>query len=303
MAGVFGVFASAQSDNSWPNNKDYSPCRCTTNSLGGILLCDKVSLANVSNIFKRTSPVNWYQFHLNLSPSDFNKTIPSNLLGNHTAKFFGLKCPAPVQQKQNYLIKIHPNAFQSPKSADLKDHYSSFEIDRCDISQWNLNFFSGFDRFAALYIGNASNFHLANWTSMPPLPYLSHLYIANGAIELNQWANFPNLTVGLLGLHIFDCEINDAAMNRILNWAVKTSANILALDLFGNNLTKIPHQISSFKKIEYINLGNQKTTIPTLSANGSFAFPKNHSISYIVAPGNKITSIQPGAFQGCAFFM
>ena len=303
VAGVFCTSPEEQSNEKCPNNEDYSPCQCFVFKSYYSLTCDKVPLANVSNIFKRTTPVNWIEFDLGLTISDFNKTIPANFLGNHTAKFFRLYCPAAVQQKQNFLIKIHPNAFRTPKSVDIERYYSSsFEIEGCDISQWNLNFFSGFHRFVALHIINASNFHLANWTSMPPLPYLSHLYIAKGAKDLNQWITFPNLSVGLQGLHIFDCEINDAAMDRILNWALKTSANTLeSLDISGNNLAKVPHQMSSFKKIRSINLSKQKTTIPSLSANGSFAFPKNHSISFISAAGNRIASIQPGAFQGFLF--
>ena len=88
-------------------------------------------------------------------------------------------------------------------------------------------------------------------------------------------------------------------MDRILNWALKSSAKTLELlDVSGNNLTKIPRQISSFKEIYNIMLDNQKTAISILPTNGSFLFPKNHSILFISAAGNRIASIQPGAFQG-----
>ena len=131
MEGVWRI--SAKEKNNCPKNEDFSPCQCQVVSSNYYLVCDEVPLANVSNIFKRNTPANWQTFYLNMSLSDLNKTIPAYFLGNHTAKHFYLYCPAAVQQKQNFLIKIDPNAFRSPKSAAIEFHYSSFEIERCDL--------------------------------------------------------------------------------------------------------------------------------------------------------------------------
>ena len=132
---------------------------------------------------------------------------------------------------------------------------------------------------------------------MPPLSSLTELYFYE-SLGLNEWTTFPkNLTNSRLKrLDLTKNEIHNTAMDRILNWAVEIFANSLTvLDISENNLTIVPHKISSFSKLEELYVNYQKPGITTIPKDSLHFFVP---VLYLDASSNKIPHIEPGTFQG-----
>ena len=272
-----------------PNKQNYSPCTCGETYDGYSITCNRVPLANISSLFKQNTAAGWGNLFLKLSPTDVNKTIPADLLGNHTVATIQLSCPT-----SNYFLTIDPNAFRSSRnSAEL------YSFINCDMNRLDFQFLSGFEKLTSLYFTEIKNAHLLNWTTLPTLNNLKSLTFGfSAAGDLNRWMTFPKLSRGLVQLNLIENNINDVEIDRILNWTLKTSAHTLEyLNLNRNNLTQIPRQISSFTKIKRISFVNQNTGISLIS-NGSFSFSVNHFLYIVDLNSNKIASIKPGAFQG-----
>ena len=278
-----------------PKGINLSPCHCiydqTFHLSPTLVACNLVSMINVTHVFERIPAMQWPALVLRLTSSDENRTIPADLLGNHTTVGVRFVCP-----HHGYPLRLNRNAFRSSKQL-----IEFLYVDECDVGQLNFNFLAGFDKLWVIAFTHTQNNHLANWTIMPPLCNLASLYIRNATRnDLNQWTQFPNLTRGLHDLCLDGNEINDVEIDRILNWTLKTSANSLEyLSLERNNLTKIPRQISLFTKILFVRLDHQKTDIQIIT-NGSFRIPAHNYIivSQFSAKNSNISSIQPGAFQG-----
>ena len=62
-----------------PNGEDYSPCECR---VGGLIACDKIPLAEVQQIFLRTTPADIDTFELTPLASEAS-IIPADLLASH----------------------------------------------------------------------------------------------------------------------------------------------------------------------------------------------------------------------------
>ena len=227
------------------------------------------------------------EFNLRLSSEDANQTIPADLLNNHSAKLIQIYCPS-----SDYFFSLDPQAF-------LSSNYTmeTIKFYNCDISLLDFYFLSGFEQLSGVYFSGMSNVHLANWLSFPSLPNLVdfNMYFSTG---LNEWTAFPNLARGLSALLLYSNEIQDAAMNRILNWAAKYSADTLqTLRLNDNNITKIPVQLqvaSPFTKLQILSLQTQKTEIPLIPRGSFYAIPP----FILAASSNGIANIKDGAFQG-----
>ena len=278
-----------------------APCNCSTKmqhhidlQLYGkrshILNCNRIPLANVSNILKRVPAREWPALDFHLSPSDANKSISADVLGNHTVVTIHLTCPFP-----NYSLQFNPNAFRSSNNSLLE----LFE-NQCDLGHFNFDFLFGFNQFRAISFNQThQHLQLANRTGIPP--NLDSLAILNVARDFKQWTTFPNLSQGLKVLVFDKNDINDVEMDRFLNWTLKTSADTLQyLALNENNLTRIPRQLSNFKSLKSFSLSNQKSAISSI-AKGSVIFSCEDYLGYrsLRLSGNRIASIQPGAFQGC----
>ena len=117
------------------------------------------------------------------------------------------------------------------------------------MSRLDFQFLSGFDQISEIDFSWSSNVNKADWTSFPPLSSLDYFKMV-GSRGLNEWTAFPKIAKGLTLLYMYSDNIQDEAMNRILNWAVKYSADTLEILLIHeNDLTEIPRQIASFQRL------------------------------------------------------
>lgn len=275
-----------------PNGEDYRPCTCHHYSYGDEVYCNNVPLAEVANVFKRTTPAELYRFDLYLPRTEeASHTLPAHLLNNHRVTFrIELHCPTSHDHK----LFLHPDAFLlSRESAQLLWIYD------CDTTGLDFEFLYGFDALRYIYLYYSSNVHLAQWATLPELLQLTRLYVINST-GLNEWTQFPTLARGLTDFILDNDNINDVAMDRILSWAAESSANSLKyLSIPQNDLTRIPSQaISRFTLLEQLFLGNQRRGIPVIPA-GALSFQSR--ISQLGINSDGVSTIEPGAFQGNIF--
>jgi len=292
--------ASAQAD--CPNEENYSPCTCTRfNGTGGVqnywVTCTEIALAEVASVFERTTTADLDRFELYLSPTDPTKTIPADLLNNHQTLWTYIYC-----RPAGSPLIVHSQAFRSSQNL-MKQIY----LRDCDMSQLNFDFLSGFNKVYDIDFWSMSNVGQANWASLPQLPSFDSLRIYQST-GLNEWISFPQLATEITSLSLSTNDIQDEAMNRILNWTFHYSANTLNyLYMNGNELTQIPKQLQaphSFPNLRYLYLNDQKTGIPLITTG---SLPCSSSYSYmdywLDATNNRITTIEAGAFQGYFIFI
>ena len=271
-----------------PNREDYSPCTCRNTSYGYSILCNGVSLSNVVDVFKQTTPEDLESVTVILAPkigTDSQLIIPADLFGNHRITYtLEISC--------SNLIQIDANAFRSSKNS-----VQWFTSQNCDFGQLDFDFLEGFNKLYFMQFGAISNFHLANWTNMPPLPSLTFINIFT--TDLNDWKEFPHLVSGgLESVQLYGNGIEDVPMNRILDWVLKYSASTLeTLSIPYNYLKSIPLQIPLFTNLTTLKIKEQKTPPGIASiSKGSLSF--SVPVYEIDARNCGIERIESGAFQG-----
>ena len=173
-------------------------------------------------------------------------------------------------------------------------------VSQCDITGLNFHFLRGFNHLEELCFTNIVNVDLADWTTLPHLLKLVRLRISNST-GLDKWTTFPDLSNGLIGFDISNNFMGDIAMDRFLNWIRKCPNIINTLKMLyirGNELTKLPLDISSFKNLEIIDLSNNSFRV---IRSGSFVFSNKSNLSsysQLNLSSCEIQTIEPGAFQG-----
>ena len=291
MAGFFIESSVAQGNNICPGSENYSPCSCYRSNPNAIPLvsCYGIPLDEVYSVFRRTSTAYLEKFVLELLPSDSTEIIPADLLNNHWTGRIEISC-------KNGSLRADPQAFRSSKNTT-----ENISINNCDLTGLDFGFLSGFDQLSLTYFSGLSNIGAANWNSFPSLPNLNELTIYKSA-GLNEWTGFPRLTRGLDRLYIQECDIQDAAMDRVLNWIAQSSADTLhTLEIEVNYLTTVPLvlRVPSFPKLTNLYLGKQKTAIPVIPIDSLHGFSPYFKLQVADTGINKIDE---GAFQGNEFY-
>lgn len=195
-----------------------------------------------------------------------------------------LYCPSRLNA-----LQLNADAFRASQSV-----LQTLNVENCELSSLNWTFLSGFNNLSSLTINYASNLH-ATFYTLPLLPALSSLTLYS-ITNLNQWTTFPPLSSnGLTQANIiYNYDLGDAAIGRILYWMLYTSASTMtSLSIAANTLTIVPRQIASFTELTSFSFYNNLAPL-TISA-GSLALPK---LSEIYLDNSRITSIEPGAFGG-----
>ena len=286
LAGTFVVDPSSAAQADCPNGEDYSPCTCSMSYID----CKNATLSQVSSVFRRTTAADLGIFTLHLSQADANEMIPPDLLNNHRAQTISIDCP-----RNDFYLRVDPQAFRSSKDTTERIYNLN-----CDMSRLDFKFLTGFVQLDLIDFRTVASFGMANWSSFPPLPKFDKLYIYSST-GLNEWTTFPQLVKGLTNLLLQHCDIQDEAMDRILNGTVQYSADTLKqLVLNLNDMTKIPRPIASFQKLDFISMYAQMRGIPFIPA-GSFYSGANDF--YLALMDNQIEMIQQGAFQGINDFV
>ena len=233
------------------------------------VLCYRIILTKVSNVFKRTPTAELEKFSIYLLPADRNEVIPRDVLNSHRVRNIEITC----DDSANFYLRVDPQAFGSSRNTTRSIHFY-----HCDMSRLNFDFLTGFHQIHYIWFPRTLNIGLANWASFPLLPSLERFSISYST-GLNEWTTFPKLGRGLNRLELYSNDIQDAAMDRILNWAEQHSADTLEqLKIDGNDLQNIPRQLgfpALFSKLQYLHLGSQKNGISVIPS-GSFYFNSSH---------------------------
>lgn len=149
---------------------DYSPCLCSE-ELGilsnvTVVRCINVQADVIRHVFNRTTPssipIVFLQF------SDFSPDgIPGNLLGDHwVTDAIWMVC----SPKNVIPLMINPDAFRSSRN-----YTQDFFFFGCNLDQFNLSFFQGFQRIQGISIEFVRNFDSINWSTLPKLTTLETL--------------------------------------------------------------------------------------------------------------------------------
>ena len=190
-----------------PYGEDYRPCTCYYYDGIYDINCDRVLISDIAVIFRRRTSIDLGTITILRLESD-DEIIPADLIDDHRALKIDLKAyPTP-------LLRIDPQAFRSSKN-----YAQSFQSSYYDIGELDFNFLDGFDQLYSISFDLASNVHLANWTSLPPLRNLTGLGIGSSRPDLNEWTTFPNLIRGLKYMILEKNQLNDEVLIRIMNWA------------------------------------------------------------------------------------
>ena len=93
-------------------------------------------------------------------------------------------------------------------------------------------------------------------------------------------------------------NLTDSKMSDILDAFLTTPnvSKILRLALPGNNLTRVPDQIRLFTRLIYVDL--EDNHIQTIHSG---AFVSHLDQHYVFLDNNKISHLEPDAFQGFSF--
>ena len=214
------------------------------------------------------------------------------MLGDHyVSDEIELECL--IKEKQRF--SINPEAFSSSRNFT-----KVLKLSFCDASNLSFSFLRGFVKLWAISFYSISNIHLANWTFFPHLVSLTDLEIIDSK-GMDKWAHFPNSITKLKYFGIEGNELDDEAMNRILQWIVDSPSvdTLQNLNMERNNLTQIPHHLSSFNKLERILLGENPLNEIVRAGSFNFSYP----IRELSLSSCGISGIEPEALEGSVYYV
>ena len=269
-----------------PNEDNYAPCTCSGGSTSlPIISCNGVPLETILDIFAQTDPVSVpIRLSITLSASETVAIVPANLLGNKVASTITINCPL-----DTFELTINSNAFSSSSG-----NATSIVVNKCNLVDSKLAFFTSFTELVSLTLTGITNLQSILPTLPYPLPSLSSLNFFNSR-GWNEIDSLPQVLInGLTALDMGSSLIEDVAMNKILDWIVKSSnSSLKTIYIDQNKLTKVPQQISAFTVLENLHLENNE--IASISAT---AFSFTAPIVFLSLDNNLISEIPAGAFKG-----
>ena len=276
-----------------PNGDDYSPCVCYKGSIRGTenemyhgVTCDRHPLAEIKETFSKTGPGEMGVINLSLQESD--DFIPENMLaGGKEIVYIQIVAP----KVENFKLKIHPEAFRSNAN-----YTEAFYFSGMDMSRMDFEFLQGFDLVDFIKIFSATNIHKARWSTLPLLAKLTRIELGYST-GLNEWTkNFPPpMANGMLNeISLTNDKLTDLSAQRLMEWVYMSAKDTLKVLILSNNdLTRVPSKISSFEKLERLDLSYNN--IHTVAA-GSLAFKS--PVSRLWLSNSNIHQIENGAFKG-----
>ena len=110
--------------------------------------------------------------------------------------------------------------------------------------------------------------------------------------------------MGTIKLDCSNRKLNDSRVSYVLEVFLTTpgTSPVGFLDLWVNQLTRIPSQIKSFTQLRWLNF--QYNPSITSIESGAFNFPDaSNSIQMLFLKYNQISTIAPGAFKGSFAFI
>jgi len=245
-------------------------------------------------VFNRTSFPRQASVKLTLQPFIFSETfIPEDVFGTKRILDIWIEYPYGTFMNRSLSLQVDADAFRSTKI-----YTKNFTIYGIDCTLLDLSFLSGFNQLTKLVLGNINNIQHC-LSSLPPLPHLIKLEVVYCS-GMNELYILPTLTNGLMTVKFHGSEDKDEAYNndtvdRIMDWLLLSSANTLKEMgiAYMNQVTRVPHQISSFKALRKLWLHDNN-----ISSIKSEAFSFSVPVSLLSIHRNGIKKIEPGAFQG-----
>ena len=214
-------------------------------SNGYEIFCPNVAPSEITNVFRRTVPIELPTFTMKGSTETEKELhLPAQFLASHKFESLNLYClnsnninSTTFQPK----LTIHRDAF-----ASTRNFTENILMEHCDLSRLNFTFLDGFSQLKRLSIDHSSNVGMADWGSLPPLPSLQHLFIKDDETNPNNsWPdNLSPLKFGIFELFLVGMGFSgDEMAYRIVQWLHQSSAETLTYVKFKNwgNLTRIPH--------------------------------------------------------------
>ena len=262
---VFDHLGQILNQSKCPNEEDFFPCGCPYKNKNFYeVICEEVPLEKVEKVFTLTTAADVSIIVLRLIKTD--TFIPSHIFGKH-------KVPLKVELFGNrsfpekMRLKIHPEAFQysADSTKQLKIYYFNLEL-------LEFHFLSFLKHIEFLSIYGSSNFHLSH---IPSMPGLKQLQIAE-CIGLNEWIDFPILSIALESIDLKGNRLTDEGADRILKWVREISQatdTLQNVELSRNALTQIPYQLQHFPRLHTLSLENQQNPGLGYISNISFNTP------------------------------
>lgn len=271
-----------------PGAEDYTPCTCQGCRGTWRLTCDGVTANELRDVLRKTTVTVFQAVDISLSKESSAanlEDIPMDVLEGKRASSIRLACSAREHQ-----LRVDAEAFASTKQSTNR-----FEINHCDLSKLNLTFLADFNEITSFNLINSTHVHLA-LPSLPKLRNLTSWFGISYCSGLNELRDYPPpLAAGLGVLYLTKSEMNDDAMDRMLDWILSSSKDTLwAIHMNDNHLTRMPKQLSSFTQLSTVHAdGNAISVVST----DSVVFTGSTLIS-LSLHNCKIELIQPNAFKG-----
>ena len=263
------------------------------------MTCYKVPLSEISKQFRRKikNDRSIYELqNIHLWVSKLDPIVPANIFSDHRiSNEIRVSC----DDRENYRhhkLEIDPWSFTSSWG-----YTHVISIYGCNFKDFDFNFLGHFKQLEILKFKFIFDFNVANWSTFPSMLHINRLEVLLCS-PLNEWKQFPILKIGLYEILLSgfyrNIEINDEAMERILQWILESpTANTLErLEIHHNALTRVPLQIVSFKNLRDLRL-HQYNHISTIRS-GNFDFSQSSNILNLNLESIGVHTIEPASFQG-----
>ena len=243
--------------------------------------------------------------------------IPRLLLGFLHLDSLKLNCGNYENNRTMLIGFIASKSFRSTGKSNTIRHgsfnLSSSNIKFLSINDWDLKYLdltfllTETVKLQELKIHHLSEVEMTELVCLPLLPPLEDFYIQEDQINIKHFwfDNCPPFKFGISKLSLTGVGFSgDETADRILQWLFQASAETLKhVELISwNNLTRIPRRLSSFQKLDSLEIICDNFKLPIIEES-SIVFNVPFRLFSLKNCGVK--EIKPGAFQGrkiCFYF-
>ena len=206
---------------------------------------------------------------------------------------------------------IDPNAFKPSGEQTF-----SLSIKECDLEYLDLTFLIAFETLGEIKIIRPSNLGNAKWDRLPPINDFGIIYIDDEDEDYQSRLNYipwvDNLPVLNIGTGLREAQFigssfsGDDVADRLVDWLLNSSIESLKINEMKHwkSLNRIPHNLSSFKALERLNIFCQggNSSMKNVLDNGSIKMYGHRQYWQktvgLAIENCKIQEIKSGAIQG-----
>ena len=273
-------------------------------SFGKKIQCFDVKPEDIRTRFETRTPAHINMFAIKvtkLNESDF--ILPDDILDNHTVtdtlQFYTYSTHI------KYRLITSANTFNDATKLSVK----TFEIRGFDVNETDLNFIKGFNNLVTFKATYIINIDLAKWDDLLLVPISYTDDEDSQSVEANA-IKFSRFGKRLKILDLGSNNMNNSAMSRILQIFLNTSIDTIeTITISCNQLTMIPKEITLFKSLVELFIGDQKNIREYKLPSRSLHFSHCKAVKKIFIQGIckrrswGIAEIDPEAFGGNIFII